>query len=155
MLEATIQIVASGFYIEAIIQGDTSFNRPHLVHSHGYTLWQVSLDVLQEDVSSGTCDLLHLHQSHVCADLVLDSVLLEDVHGLQHSELLYTSGQGQPGGQRTRMHGCTIATISTPSPNVDVQSLSSSDNEAAIAIQDLVISTLYLGMQDKIKKGKF
>jgi len=53
------------------------------------------LDVLQEDVCGGACDFLYLHQPHVGSDLVLHTVLLEDVDGLEECELLYPGGQGQ------------------------------------------------------------
>lgn len=67
---------------------------PHLGDTHGHTLREVPLYVLQEDVGCGARDLFHLHESHVCPDLILDAVLLVDVDGLQHCELLYPSGQG-------------------------------------------------------------
>jgi len=34
----------------------------HLVHTHSDALWEVPLCVLQKDVCSSACDLLHLGQ---------------------------------------------------------------------------------------------
>ncbi len=67
---------------------------PHLIHAHIDTLGQVPLNVLQEYIGRGASDPLDLHESSVCADLVLNTVLLIDVWWLENSELLYTSGQG-------------------------------------------------------------
>lgn len=72
--------------------------KTHLIDCHGDTLRKVSLNVLQKDISRGTCDFPDLHEPHVCPNLVLDPVLLVDVHRLQNCELLYLHRQSYPAG---------------------------------------------------------
>ena len=52
---------------------------PHLIHAHINALGQVPLNVLQEYIGRGASNPLDLHESSVCADLILNTVLLIDV----------------------------------------------------------------------------
>ena len=72
----------------------------YLVDAHGHAFRKIPLNVLQEDIGRCARDLLDLQLPHVRPDLILYTVLLEDVGGLQHCELLDVCGKRYSEKQR-------------------------------------------------------